>query len=82
MKILTSSSLKPFLNISPICSVNISVPEAQHDAGDYENLLNEACSKGFARVLITLDETVSLEDMTSRQVPLSIAMENSSKYSC
>ena len=49
---------------------------AQYDANDYQNLLNEANSKGFVRVLIILDDTVTLEDMASNQASLGAAMEN------
>ncbi|MCB1976873.1 MAG: S8 family serine peptidase, partial [Nitrosomonas sp.] len=76
------SSLKSQVILSPfsvfllfVASTSLSLA-AQYDAADYENLLNEANSKGFVRVLITLDDTVTLEDMTNKQASLSTAMEN------
>ena len=56
-------------------SISLSLA-AQYDASDYENLLNEANSKGFARVLITLDDTVTIEDMVSKGASLSAVMKN------
>ncbi len=49
---------------------------AHYDASDYESLLDEANSKGFARVLITLDDTVTIEDMASKRTSLRTVMKN------
>src|SRR5690606_9824578 len=58
-----------------VASTSLSLA-AQYDASDYESLLDEANSKGFVRVLITLDDTVTLEDITNKQASLSTAMKN------
>ncbi len=58
-----------------VTSISLS-SAAQYDASDYESLLNETKLKGFARVLITLDDTVSLEDMASKQALLNTTMKN------
>lgn len=39
----------------------------QYDTHAYEHLLTEANSKGYIRVLISLDDTVTLEDMESKR---------------
>lgn len=50
---------------------------AQFDPGDYASLLGEANSKGSARVLVTLDDTVTLEAI--RIDPASVKAEMESK---
>jgi subtilisin family serine protease len=49
---------------------------AQSDPGDYEKLLNEANSKGVASVLVTLDDTVTLEEMGSNLDSVKAEMES------
>lgn len=49
---------------------------AQSDPGDYAKLLDEANSKGAARVLVTLDDTVTLEAMKSDPVSVKAEMES------
>ena len=58
-----------------VTSISLSLA-AQYDANEYGNLLSEANSKGFVRVLITLDNTITLENMASNQASLGAAMEN------
>lgn len=50
---------------------------AQVDPGDYASLLGEANSKGSARVLVTLDDTVTLEAI--RADPAAVRAEMESK---
>lgn len=49
---------------------------AQYDASEYKSLLSDANSKGLVRVLITLDDTVTLEDMESKRTSLKVALES------
>lgn len=50
--------------------------DAQSDPGDYERLLNEANSKGVASVLVTLDDTVTLEEMGNSLDSIKAEMES------
>lgn len=70
-----ASCIKVILSFILLFTASISLA-AQYDAADYENLLTEANSKGFVRVLITLDDTITLEDMENKRATLSITMEN------
>ena len=43
---------------------------AQYDAQEYQELLADANTKGHIRVLIALDDTITLENMASRRIAL------------
>ncbi|MDE2388071.1 MAG: hypothetical protein KGN35_03135, partial [Betaproteobacteria bacterium] len=64
-----------FLPLSFLVVSSLSLA-AEYDASEYEHLLSDANSKGFVRVLITLDDTVTLEDMESKRTSLKAALES------
>ncbi len=49
---------------------------AQYDASDYESLINEINSKGFVRVMVVLDDSITIEDMADKGEILGSLMKN------
>lgn len=58
-----------------VTSVSLSLA-AQYDPSDYESLLNEINSKGFVRVMVVLDDSITIEDMTDKREILGSLMKN------
>lgn len=71
MRIMTNlkpqTTLSSFLTIFLFAASTSLSMAAQYDVAEYESLLEEADSKGFVRVLITLDDKVTLDDMANEQ---------------
>lgn len=58
-----------------VTSISLS-SAAQYDPSDYENLLNEINSKGFVRVMVVLDDSITIEEMTDKGEILGSLMKN------
>lgn len=58
-----------------VTSISLSLA-AQYDPSDYEGLLNEINSKGFVRVMVVLDDSVTIEDMANKGEILGSIMKN------